>query len=469
MKNKAFTLIELLAVIIILGILAVLIVPKVVNTLNESEKKTNMTSAENLVKAAEYKASSNEMKGISDEIIIDYELGNNTDYLDYSGKKPETGKISIKKDGRIAMAVKIGDYCYLKKYKENDISVIPYTSETCEKNAAIFINYIIPELAVSGDGLYEAIGEPGRLIYRGANPNNYIILNEGTVSSPSNITYRIISYEPDGTIKVIRDASVESKKFDESDSSATILGPRHNINNTFCNYGGTYSGCNVWGNLSNTFYNGSTLGSKFYYKYYENNTDTELKKSSYSGTVTIDSTLNQYLNNTWIIDKEMSKYIDNHDFNVGGIYYRHSAYEEQEKELQKEKVEQKLYTWNGKIGLMNITDYVETSTNPECTNVYSNFYYNIHYYYESSNQFTEYDEWPCSNRTYNWMPKAINEWSISPYTYERSSVWSVNSAGYFIHTNAYNTYGVRPAFYLKSSVRLGGLGTSDEPYYIVES
>ena len=60
MRNKkAFTLIELLAVIIILGILAVLIAPKVVNMINESEKSANMTSAQNIVKAAELKASNN--------------------------------------------------------------------------------------------------------------------------------------------------------------------------------------------------------------------------------------------------------------------------------------------------------------------------------------------------------------------------------------------------------------------------
>ena len=52
MKGKnGFTLVELLAVIIILGLIAVLIVPKVVNMLDDAEKNTNMTSAENLIKA----------------------------------------------------------------------------------------------------------------------------------------------------------------------------------------------------------------------------------------------------------------------------------------------------------------------------------------------------------------------------------------------------------------------------------
>ena len=97
----------------------------------------------------------------------------------------------------------------------------------------------------------------------------------------------------------------------------------------------------VWGNLSNTFYNGSTLGNTFNYKYYANNTNTELTNSTNTGTVSVDSTLNQYLNNTWIADKEILKYIDNHDFNVGGVYYT-STYTGGDKGLQKEESEEKL-------------------------------------------------------------------------------------------------------------------------------
>lgn len=468
MKNKGFTLIELMAVIIVLGVLATLIVPKVVNMLNEAEKNTNMSSAEGLVKAATYKATNNEITGNTENIIINYSTGENTSYLDYSGNKPTSGKIAIKSNGEVAMAVRLGDNCYLKSYISDDITVILYNTETCDENAEVFTNYELPQIVTTGDGLYKSETEPGRFVYRGATPNNYITLNEGTTSAPSNVNYRIISYEPDGTIKVIRDASIGSKAFDERDSNDTTTGPRHNTDNTFCNYSGTYYGCNVWGNLSNTFYNGATLGSTFNYKYYANNTYTELTNSTNTGTVTVDSTLNQYLNNTWITDKEMSKYIDNHDFNVGGVYYT-SSYTGGDKGLQKEKSEEKLYTWNGKIGLMNITDYVETSLNPTCTSVYSNFYYNTNYYYESSQHLTGYDNWPCSNRTYNWLPKQITEWSLSPYSVYRIGVWSVSSAGYFLSYGAYSTYGVRPVFYLKSQVKLGGFGTSENPFYIIES
>ena len=455
--KKGFTLVELLAVIIILGILSIVIVPKVINTLNVSEEKTNMASAKGLLKAAEYKYQDNEIKGISENITIDYTNNQNTNKLDYSGKKPEKGQVNILKNGRIAISVKIGEKCYSKNYNSSEITINPYNEETCGK---------LIKIVTTGDGLYESTIEPERLIYKGKNPNNYITLNEGTASSASNITYRIISYEADGTIKVIRDASIGTKAYDERDSNDTTTGPRHNEDNTFCNYEESYKGCNVWGNLSNTFYNGSPLGSTFYYRYYANNTNAELTASLNTGTVTVDSTLNQYLNNTWIVDKEMSKYIDSHDFNVGGIYYTPS-YTGGDKGLQKEKTEEKLYTWKGKIGLMNITDYAEASTGLECTSVYSNFYYNPNYYYESSQHLTEYDGWPCSNREYNWMSKAITEWSMSPYSHYMSHAWTVNSTGSFDYHSAYISYEIRPTFYLKSSVKLGGTGTESDPYYIV--
>ena len=452
MNKKGFTLIELLAIIVILAIIAVITVPLILGIIDNAKEKAVMDSAYG------YKDAVNKMyttKLLNDN---DYKMEDrvytiselNTEGVSVSGKQPDSNSwIQIENNN-----VKAG--CL--QFDEYKVDITNGNIGSAQKSECVIPFNPTSLIVTSGDGLYESTTEPGRLIYRGANPNNYITLNEGTASSPSNITYRIISYEPDGTIKVIRDASIGSKAFDE-----TV--PRHNTDNTFCNYSGTYYGCNVWGNLSNTFYNGSTLGDTFNYKYYVNNTNTELTNSTNTGTVTVDSTLNQYLNNTWITDKEMSKYINNHDFNVGGVYYT-SSYTGGDKGLQKEESEEKLYTWNGKIGLMNITDYVETSLNPTCTSVYSNYYYNTNYYYEKSQHITGYDNWPCSNRTYNWLPKQITEWSLSPFSNNRYHVWYVSSSGFFLSYNANYVAGVRPAFYLKSEISLTGEGTSGNPYTI---
>lgn len=483
MKNKAFTLVELLAVLVILGLLMTLIIPKVTKTIQNAEKKTNMTNAQNLANAALLKTSNNDMIGKLENIKINYTTGENQNYIDYTGKKPEKGQIHIKASGEVAMAVKFGEYCYLKPYNLNDITTIPYSDETCNENADVFINYAMPDLAVSGDGLYESTTEPGRYIYRGANPNNYIWLDEnGDGTKAQSEMYRIISYEPDGTIKVIRDASIGNIAWDKRTSESA--GPRYNGNNTYCNYTGTYYGCNVWGTQSNTYYNDTTLinlNQDYFYKYYPNNTSTSLQNHSNTGTVTKNSSLNEYLNHIienedyWEPAETLDNYISEHSFNVGGVYY-HSTYPaSQAKSLLQEKQEQNSYTWNGKIGLMDITDYVEASLNPTCTNVYSNFYYNSNYYYDTNNDGTKdqtisgYDNWPCSNRSFNWMPKGITEWSLSAYSNYRYYVWSAGSSGNISNNNASSAYGVRPAFYLKSSIKLGGFGSSNEPYYIIES
>lgn len=53
--KRAFTLIELLAVIVILGVLMTVAVPNIVSTLDKNKKETFLEDAKKLVSAAEYK------------------------------------------------------------------------------------------------------------------------------------------------------------------------------------------------------------------------------------------------------------------------------------------------------------------------------------------------------------------------------------------------------------------------------
>lgn len=139
MNKKAFTLIELLAVIIILAILATLITPKVVTMLSEAEKNASMTSVEGLLKAATYKYSNNEIKGSNKTTTVNYTTGTNTEYLDYSGNPPEAGQVKIDGNGKVGIAVKFKDYCYKKSPKSNDITVESYDETACKINDSIKI------------------------------------------------------------------------------------------------------------------------------------------------------------------------------------------------------------------------------------------------------------------------------------------------------------------------------------------
>ena len=430
--KKGFTLVELLAVIIILGLLSALIAPKVINSINDSERKVNMSNAQNLLNTAIYKSANNDIQGTNQTIIINYTTGENKDYLDYSGKKPEAGQIIIKANGKIEMAIKIGDYCYKKNTIETDITVLPYSSETCIT--------ITPEIVPTGDGLYESTTDPGRLIYRGANPNNYINIKE---DGTNNTLYRIVSYEPDGTIKVVRNESIGNKAWDAQNARYS-----DGTNNTYCT---SEYGCNVWGNQTNTLYDGSSLGDNFHYMYYASASATTLTNGD-SGKVGSDSTLNQYLNsktnnttNSWQPAIVLDNYIDNHSWNVGGVYYTSD-----DKGIIKEKEEEKQLQWIGKIALLNATEFIEASTNSSCTNTRS-----------SMNS-----DFPC--KKLNWAFKGIDEWFLSPNAGTRGNVWYVNSHGYFyVNCYAYSTIGVRPAFYLKADIDLTGEGTETNPYRII--
>ena len=127
-NKTAFTLVELLAVIVVLGLLMVIIIPKVTKSINESEEKVNETNAENLLNAAIYKATSTPL---DENIIVNYETGEGLEQFEYNGKKPEKGFIAILKNGHVVMAVKIGDNCYIKKYSDTQIIKQKYTSDTC--------------------------------------------------------------------------------------------------------------------------------------------------------------------------------------------------------------------------------------------------------------------------------------------------------------------------------------------------
>ncbi len=447
MNKKAYTLIELLAVIIIISLISVIIVPKINTTIKNAQKNIYESSAAALEREADVfythkKMNQERFNGCE----YNFQTGNNTcEGFEFKGQKPDSGTLKIYSNGDIAYSLQFNNYCYSKKPKSDTI----VKSSDCSKTLLD-----APTTVTTGDGLYVSTLEPGRFVYRGANPNNYITLNEGTASAPSNVNYRIISFENDGTIKVIRDEKLSTNlAWDEATAR------QNTASGYYCT---SDKGCNVWGNLSNTFYNGATLGDIFNYKYYANNTNTELTNSINTGTVTVDSTLNQYLNSTWITDKEMSKYIDNHDFNVGGVCY-YSGYTGGDKGLQKEESEEKTMTWNGKIGLLNITEYIESSTNSSCTDVWSNYYSN-----EDNESKKTSNEWPCKYENYNYK-SSYSQWTLSPASYTISNVWRMHQTGYFYgHGGAYELTEVRPVFYLKSSTIITGSGTQADPYYIIE-
>ncbi len=444
---RGFTLIELLAIIVILAIIAVITVPIILNIIEDAKKGSITDSAygyKNAIKSYSVylqtvDSTSNGLKGsyTVDELKS---LG-----LEVTGQEPDSGTILIDNDG-ISGCLKYDEYA---SYMYNN-EVINTSKGNCPTQ----------KLVTEGDGLYKSETEPGRLVYRGQNPNNRIFLKE---DGTNNTLYRIVSYETDGTIKVVRDEKLSTNM--AWDTKNIRIGD----SNTYCSSAADY-GCNVWGKQSNTLYNGESLDNSFHYSYYNSATATTLTSGA-SGTVADESTLNKYLNDgSWAPLEYLNSYIDNHKFNVGGLYYT-SSYKNGDKGVQREKEEESLLTWTGKIGLMNITEYAEASLNESC-DVFTNFGYNAELYYykdegaSTASIHTPSTGWPCAAS--NWTFKSgYHQWSLSPVSNNRYGVWSVHSTGYFYNISAIYTYGVRPAFYLKSGISLSGTGAENDEYQIV--
>ena len=422
-RRNGFTLIELLAIIVILAIIAVITVPIILNIIEDAKKGSITDSAygyKNAIKSysAYLQTVDSTSNGLKGSYTVDElkSLG-----LEVTGQEPDSGTILIDNDG-VSGCLKYDEYA---SYMYNN-EVINTAKVKCPTQ----------KLVTDGDGLYKSTTEPGRLIYRGQTPNNRIFLKE---DGTNNTLYRIVSYEVDGTIKVVRDEKLFNKQWDEANARKS-----DGTNNTYCT---NENGCNVWGSQETMLHNGSSLGDSFHYFYYASPTATTLTNGG-SGKVGTESTLNIYLNDgSWTDLSNLESYIDNHSWNVGGIYA--SA----DKGIIKEKEEERQLQWNGKVGLLNITEYVEASLNPTCTSVRSNFV-------NGTVSSCMINNWTMYNKTYR-------QWSLSPSSSSYVSVWSVTSEGLFDYNNAYNNFSVRPAFYLKSGISLSGTGAENDEYQIV--
>ena len=118
MNKKGFTLIEILTVIVVLGLLGAIIIPKVVNTIDSSKKNSDRVSAELLVRALTNIAIDKKANLVSfDGCSIDFDNDSNTcTDLEYSGKLPTSGSISVDSDGVVNGSVGFGENIYQIAY-----------------------------------------------------------------------------------------------------------------------------------------------------------------------------------------------------------------------------------------------------------------------------------------------------------------------------------------------------------------
>ncbi|MCI9585228.1 MAG: hypothetical protein HFH45_01160 [Bacilli bacterium] len=278
----------------------------------------------------------------------------------------------------------------------------------------------------TGDGLYVDTTEVGRYIYKGSNPNNYITFNEES--------WRILSLDEKGNLKIVRSEYLNGIAWDEYNT-------RNNTTSTYCS-NTTYPTCNAWAATSNL------VGTPSTFTLYAPNGGATGATSMFSGTVRVDASLNTYLNNDYYnsLNETAKKAIELHIFAVGT-----PGNSTDTETLATDIAQEQLYQWKGKVGLINITEILRTSTGNSCNTLKAS---------HCSNNTTG----TCKNNNWLWTG---NEFTISPYPNDdRYLVWNAGDGGCIYTGSTEAKYQSRPAVYLKSDIYLKGIGTKDNPFTI---
>ena len=418
-KKNAFTLIELLAVIVILAVILVIAIPRILDVIETSKKDSFKNSAQLIADNAEKKKVSDKLLGKAEEITCkDVAKINDEDYASCIITFDSDGiaKVSITGKGKF-------DGLKITNGTKENAEVKEITKPTYGMKAT---EYITNLLEYDGEGLKKDNTPDQNIRYYGSNPNNYVRFN--------NELWRIIGVFGNN-VKLIRSESLGDLSWDSSASSVN---------------GGW--GVNEWSQADLQVYL-----NKMYY----GGTSVTCYGSTNNSTTTCP---------TGTIDETSKSLIDYHTWNTGGAGGVEGtaktdtlAFYNTERGNQTGKISnggrycndtvERTTTWPGYIGLPYTTDYAYASSENICeTNMVKQ---------DSSNAYI------CKNN--NWMFKIIWYWTLSPFAHSGSSrdVLGVGSDGYVYNFYAADGGAVFPAIYLKSNILIeSGKGTSSDPYIL---
>ena len=189
MKNKGFTLVELLAVIAILTLLVIIALPNVLKMFNQAKKDVFLTDAKNIYKEISKKYISENMKGnkISNISNNNNKLDMDTNDLKYNVKLNNDG--SIKK-----FEVSNGNYCISGKFNNlSDLTTDKITEGKCEeiypKNFSTDDwEIIIDAIREGNDGVYN-VGDTKEIDLGSYGKHTLRIANKSTPSECSNTNF----------------------------------------------------------------------------------------------------------------------------------------------------------------------------------------------------------------------------------------------------------------------------------------
>ena len=222
------------------------------------------------------------------------------------------------------------------------------------------------------------------------------------------------------------------------------IGYRSYENNTYCTSLQDNLSCGVYGKVSGTY---------------------QSPDGRLSGTVTEDSSIADYLNGEYYngLTPIARAQIQQHVYYIGPVeYYDQTGNDSISKNIAGEKMN----TWTGNIGLVNVSDVLKASTNPACTSVTDQY-----------DQLSDSMISTCNSNYLVDLPDQTAYWTIN------NAVWESDDYSYFVWYAAQyggvaglfgndarddNVGGARPVLYLRSNIQFtSGNGTKSQPFQIV--
>ena len=282
----------------------------------------------------------------------------------------------------------------------------------------------------AGDNSYRYAGASDQV-------NNYVCFGSNASTCPADNLYRIIGVFGD-QVKLIK-----------SDyATSALLG-------TDGDYSKMYT-ANGW---NNSYYKGNNLANVAAYTWnYKNNTTIN---SGYGSNTWSTSLLNKTnLNKNFIanLGADWAAKIAETTWKVGGNTWANIGTQPAKTAYQNEIVSPVITnttdnatTYSAKVGLMYVSDYMYAAPQDKWTLV------------GNRSETTDYR----AATSVNWMYMGLNEWTISRTAVDAYCASFVYGTGGVNYIYANYAYGVRPVFYLTSSVNyVSGSGTAADPIVV---
>ena len=282
----------------------------------------------------------------------------------------------------------------------------------------------------AGDNSYRYAGASDQV-------NNYVCFGSNASTCPADNLYRIIGVFGD-QVKLIK-----------SDYATSVL----------LGTDGDYSKMYTANGWNNSYYKGNNLANVAAYTWnYKNNTTIN---SGYGSNTWSTSLLNKTnLNKNFIanLGADWAAKIAETTWKVGGNTWANIGTQPAKTAYQNEIVSPVITnttdnatTYSAKVGLMYVSDYMYAAPQDKWTLV------------GNRSETTDYR----AATSVNWMYMGLNEWTISRTAVDAYCASFVYGTGGVNYIYANYAYGVRPVFYLTSSVNyVSGSGTAADPIVV---